>query len=38
MEEKSFDGSGETEAVTVMPRAEYGLYTSGVGSPRLTWI
>jgi len=29
---------GATEAVTVMLRAEYKLYISGVSSPRLTWI
>ena len=27
-----------TEAVTVMPRAEYELYVSGDGSHRLTYI
>jgi len=30
--------SRESEAVRVAPRAEYELYVSGAGSPRLTWI
>ena len=31
------EGIGVNVAVTVMPRAEYELYVSGAGSPRLTW-
>jgi len=32
------EGTGMTEALTVMLRAEYELYVSGAGSPKLTWI
>ena len=38
MSEQRLGGNGVTEAVTVMPRAEYKINVSGAGSPRLTRI
>jgi len=35
---KWWEGIGVTEAVTMMPRAEYELYVADAGSPRLTWV
>jgi len=38
MEENDLEAIVATQVVTVMVKAEYKLYVSGDGSPRLTWI